>query len=187
VQGGLNPKMRVWCAEELAKLDFPGYAVGGLSVGETPAEMYAVLDEVCPAMPVHKPRYLMGVGTPQDLLHAVRRGIDLFDCVLPTRNGRNATGFTDKGPLKLRNLKHQLDNQPVEEGCPCPCCKHSRGYIRHLFMADEMLGPMLLSAHNLTYYQRLLAGARKAIEEDRYVEYCDQRLAAWQKSPDLAT
>jgi queuine tRNA-ribosyltransferase len=173
--------MRVWCAEELAKLDFPGYAVGGLSVGETPAEMYAVLDDVCPAMPVNKPRYLMGVGTPMDLLNAVRRGIDLFDCVLPTRNGRNATAFTDAGTLKLRNLKHQLETQPVEPGCPCPCCKHSRGYIRHLFMADEMLGPMLLSAHNLTYFQRLLAGARAAIEQDRFVEYYDQKIAGWAK------
>ena len=180
VQGGLNPALRVWCAEELAKLDFPGYAVGGLSVGETPAEMYAVLDEVCPAMPVNKPRYLMGVGTPLDLLNAVRRGIDLFDCVLPTRNGRNGMAFTDAGPLKLKNLKHQLDTQPVEAGCPCPCCQHSRGYLRHLFMADEMLGPMLLSAHNLTYFQRLLKGAREAIEQDRFVEYYDQKIAGWQ-------
>jgi queuine tRNA-ribosyltransferase len=184
VQGGLNPAMRVWCAEELAKLDFPGYAVGGLSVGETPAEMYAVLDEVCPAMPVNKPRYLMGVGTPLDLLNAVRRGIDLFDCVMPTRNGRNGMALTDAGPLKLKNLKHQLDTQPVEAGCPCPCCKHSRGYVRHLCMADEMLGPMLLSAHNLTYYQRLLKGAREAIEQDRFVEYYDQKIAGWQKSAE---
>ncbi len=185
VQGGLNPALRIWCAEELAKLDFPGYAVGGLSVGEKPAEMYAVLDEVCPAMPVHKPRYLMGVGTPIDLLEAVRRGIDLFDCVLPTRNGRNGMAFTDKGPLKLKNLRHQLDTKPVEEGCPCPACKHSRGYLRHLFMADEMLGPMLLSAHNLAYYQRLLAGARAAIEQDRFVEYYEQKVAGWQKSPEM--
>ncbi len=184
VQGGLNPAMRVWCAEELAKLDFPGYAVGGLSVGETPAEMYAVLDEVCPAMPVNKPRYLMGVGTPMDLLNAVRRGIDLFDCVMPTRNGRNGMAFTDSGPLKLKNLKHQLDTQPVEASCPCPCCRHSRGYIRHLCMADEMLGPMLLSAHNLTYYQRLLKGAREAIEQDRFVEYCNQKIAGWKRSDE---
>lgn len=179
VQGGLNPKLRVWCAEELAKLDFPGYAVGGLSVGETPTEMYAVLDEVCPAMPVNKPRYLMGVGTPADLLNAIRRGIDLFDCVLPTRNGRNGMAFTDAGPLKLKNLKHQLDTQPLEENCPCPACKHSRGYLRHLFMADEMLGPMLLSAHNLTYYQRLLAGARQAIEQDRFGDYFNEKFAGW--------
>lgn len=186
VQGGLDPAMRIWCAEELAKLDFPGYAVGGLSVGEAPEDMYRMLDAVCPAMPTDKPRYLMGVGRPEDLLQAVLRGIDLFDCVLPTRNGRNALAFTDQGPLRLRNLKHQLDRRPLEEGCPCPACKHSRGYLRHLFMADEMLGPILLTAHNLTYYQRLLAEARQAIEEDRYRPFFEQKMAGWQRSGDGA-
>lgn len=179
VQGGLNADLRVHCAEELAKLDFPGYAVGGLSVGETPEEMYRMLDAVCPAMPVNKPRYLMGVGTPRDLLNAVLRGIDLFDCVLPTRNGRNAMAFTDAGALKLRNQKHQLDERPLEEHCPCPACRHSRAYLRHLFMADEMLGPILLSIHNLTYYQRLLGEARQAIERDEYTSFYAAKLQGW--------
>jgi queuine tRNA-ribosyltransferase len=179
VQGGLNPELRVWCARQLADLDFPGYAVGGLSVGEAPDEMYRILDVVCPAMPADKPRYLMGVGTPRDLLNAVRRGIDLFDCVLPTRNGRNALAFTDEGPLRLRNLVHQRDERPLEEGCPCLACRHSRAYLRHLFLADEMLGPILLTHHNLTYYQRLLAAARQAIEASRFGQYFAEKLHGW--------
>jgi queuine tRNA-ribosyltransferase len=185
VQGGLDPELRVWCARQLADLDFPGYAVGGLSVGESPDEMYQVLDVVCPAMPADKPRYLMGVGTPQDLLHAVRRGIDLFDCVMPTRNGRNALAFTDEGPLRLRNQTHQRDERPLEDGCPCLACRHSRAYLRHLFLADEMLGPILLTHHNLTYYQRLLAGAREAIEQNRFAAYFDAKIHAWDGSTDL--
>jgi queuine tRNA-ribosyltransferase len=179
VQGGLNVELRIQGAEALVALDFGGYAIGGLSVGESPQEMYRILDAVCPALPRDKPRYLMGVGRPQDLLEAIRRGVDLFDCVLPTRNGRNAMAFTDDGPLRLRNVKHQLDERPLEVGCPCPACRHSRGYLRHLFLADEMLGPILLTAHNLTYYQRLLAEARQAIAEDRFEPYCRERLVRW--------
>jgi queuine tRNA-ribosyltransferase len=179
VQGGLLPELRVACAQALAQLDFPGYAVGGLSVGEKPEEMYAMLDATCPALPHDKPRYLMGVGRPEDLLEAIRRGIDMFDCVMPTRNGRNALAFTDSGTLRLRNAIHQRDPRPLEENCPCPACRHSRAYLRHLFMADEMLGPMLLSAHNLTYYQRLMAQARKAIEADRFTEFHDDRKHKW--------
>jgi queuine tRNA-ribosyltransferase len=182
IQGGLNPELRVWCARQLADLNFPGYAVGGLSVGESPDEMYRILDVVCPTMPADKPRYLMGVGTPQDLLSAIRRGIDLFDCVMPTRNGRNALAFTDGGPLRLRNAIHQRDERPLEEGCPCLACRHSRAYLRHLFLADEMLGPILLTHHNLTYYQRLLEGARRAIEADQFPSFFDSRLAGWQRS-----
>ena len=167
VQGGLDADLRAECAEELRKLDFPGYAVGGLSVGEAPCEMYRILDATVPHLPADRPRYLMGVGRPEDLLEAVARGIDLFDCVMPTRNGRNAMAFTDAGPIRLRNLQYERDPRPLEEGCPCPACRRSRAYIRHLFMAGEMLGPILLSIHNLTYYQRLLAGARAAIESDR--------------------
>jgi queuine tRNA-ribosyltransferase len=177
VQGGLDAAVRIACTEELRKLDFPGYAVGGLSVGEPPEEMYRVLDETAPALPEDKPRYLMGVGRPQDLLEAIARGIDLFDCVLPTRNGRNAMAYTDAGTLRLRNLKFVDDQRPLEEDCPCPACRRSRGYLRHLFMADEMLGPILLSAHNLTYYQRLLAGSRKAIEENRFLEFKAAKMA----------
>jgi queuine tRNA-ribosyltransferase len=179
VQGGLDASIRIQCTEALRQLDFPGYAVGGLSVGEPPAEMYRILDETAPALPDDKPRYLMGVGRPQDLLEAIARGIDLFDCVLPTRNGRNAMAFTDAGTLRLRNLKFVEDDRPLEEGCPCPACRRSRGYLRHLFMADEMLGPVLLTAHNLTYYQRLLADARRAITENRFIQFKATKMAGW--------
>lgn len=187
VQGGLNPVLRIHCAKELAALNFPGYAVGGLSVGETPEQMYQMLDVVCPVLPADKPRYLMGVGRPQDLLEAVFRGIDLFDCVMPTRNGRNALAFTDEGPIRLRNLKHQLDPAPLDPTCPCPACRHSRGYLRHLFLADEMLGPILITAHNLTYYQRLLAEARAAIAEDRYVPFMQAKMQGWARSAEAAS
>ena len=160
VQGGLDPELRSECARELGDLDFPGYAVGGLSVGEEPAEMYRILEAIVPELPADRPRYLMGVGRPEDLLEAVRRGIDLFDCVMPTRNGRNAMAFTDEGSIRLRNLQYERDDRPLQAGCPCAACRRSRAYIRHLFMAGEMLGPILLTIHNLTYYQRLLADAR---------------------------
>jgi queuine tRNA-ribosyltransferase len=153
--------------------------VGGLSVGEPPAEMYRILDETVSALPENKPRYLMGVGRPQDLLEAISRGIDLFDCVLPTRNGRNAMAFTDAGTVRVRNQKFVEDPRPLEEGCPCPACRRSRGYLRHLFMADEMLGPVLLTAHNLTYYQRLMAEARRAIEENRFQQFKAAKMAGW--------
>jgi queuine tRNA-ribosyltransferase len=171
VQGGLDPDLRTRCAQALVALDFPGYAVGGLSVGESPAEMYRVLDVTVPALPADRPRYLMGVGRPQDLLEAIRRGIDLFDCVLPTRNGRNAMAFSDDGPIRLRNAKYERDPRPLEEGCACAACRLSRGYLRHLFLAGEMLGPVLVTLHNLTYYQRLMREAREAIREHRFVEF----------------
>ena len=179
VQGGLDEDMRVWCAEELAKLEFPGYAIGGLSVGEPPAEMYRILDATCPVLPSDRPRYLMGVGKPIDLLEGIRRGVDMFDCVMPTRNGRNALAFTDEGPLRLRNAKYRTDRRPIQEDCPCLACKHSRGYIRHLFAAGEMLGPILLSHHNLTYYQRLMQESRQAIEEGRFEAYFQAKTAGW--------
>ncbi|MBS0210402.1 MAG: tRNA guanosine(34) transglycosylase Tgt [Planctomycetes bacterium] len=181
VQGGLDEGLRVHCAAELVKLDFPGYAIGGLSVGEQPAEMYRAIEWTTPVLPVDKPRYLMGVGRPQDLLEAIARGIDMFDCVMPTRNGRNALAFTDAGPLRVRNQQFQRDTRPLEEDCPCLACRHSRGYLRHMFMAGEMLGPTLLSIHNLTYYQRLLARARAAIEANRFQEFRAERLAGWNK------
>ena len=179
VQGGLDERMRIECAERLAELDFAGYAVGGLSVGETPEELYRVLEFTVPALPREKPRYLMGVGRPQDLLAAIAAGIDLFDCVMPTRNGRNALAFTDRGALRMRNRQFERDSRPLEEACPCTACRHSRGYLRHLFMAGEMLGPVLLSIHNLTYYQRLLAGARAAIADDRFTQYRSEKMRAW--------
>jgi queuine tRNA-ribosyltransferase len=141
--------------------------------------MYQVLEHTLPALPSDRPRYLMGVGRPEDLLEAIRRGVDLFDCVLPTRNGRNAMAFTDKGRMRLRNLQYERDDRPLEEGCPCPACLRSRGYLRHLFMAGEMLAPILLSLHNLTYYQRLVAESRQAIAEDRFVEFHRGKLEGW--------
>ena len=179
VQGGLDESLRRWCTEQLVDLDFPGIAVGGLSVGETAAQMYRVLDVIEPILPVDRPRYLMGVGKPQDILEAVLRGIDMFDCEMPTRNGRNALAFTDEGPIRLRNRQYQRSLDPLEENCPCLACRHSRGYLRHLFAAGEMLGPVLVSLHNLTYYQRLMAGIRAAIEEDRLVEFAEAKYQGW--------
>jgi queuine tRNA-ribosyltransferase len=179
VQGGLDVELRVQCARELSALDFDGFAVGGLSVGEAPAEMYRITSATCPELPSDKPRYLMGVGRPTDLLASVARGIDLFDCVMPTRNGRNGLAFTDRGELKLRNAAHRDATEPLEEHCPCIACRHSRGYLRHLFNAGEMLGPILLSIHNLTYYQRLMSGAREAIEQGQFQQYVTAKQAGW--------
>ncbi len=179
VQGGLDADLRRTCCEQLVVLDFPGYAIGGLSVGETPQQMQQMLEVTCPLLPADKPRYLMGVGRPLDLLEAICRGVDMFDCVMPTRNGRNAMAFTDQGPLRLRNRVHQEETAPLDVDCPCPACRHSRGYLRHLFMAGEMLGPTLLSLHNLTYYQRLLAGAREAIAGDCFLDFMAQKKAGW--------
>ncbi|MBA4106780.1 MAG: tRNA guanosine(34) transglycosylase Tgt [Pirellula sp.] len=182
VQGGLDPGLRRRCAHELVAMDFQGYAVGGLSVGEPPAEMYAALDVVVPELPADRPRYLMGVGRPQDLIEGVARGIDMFDCVMPTRNGRNALVFTDAGPVRLRNAAHERDLQPIEADCPCPACQHSRGYLRHLFQAGEMLGPILASIHNLTYYQRLMTRAREAIAADAFAEFRAERMRGWNEA-----
>ena len=179
VQGGLDPGLRRESAAALVKLDFPGYAVGGLSVGEPPAEMYAILEQTTPVLPADRPRYLMGVGRPEDLVEGIARGIDLFDCVMPTRNGRNALVFTDRGPVRLRNLIHERDGGPLEPGCPCPACQRSRGYLRHLFHAGEMLGPILASIHNLTYYQRLMAEAREAIAADAFEEFRQRKHRSW--------
>jgi len=187
VQGGLDVELRLQCTEKLLAIGFDGYAVGGLSVGETPAEMYHILSHTVAALPADKPRYLMGVGRPEDLLEAVGHGIDMFDCVMPTRNGRNALAFTDQGVRRLRNLKYQRDDRPLEENCPCPACRHSRGYLRHLFMAGEMLGPILLTAHNLTYYQRIMAGARDAIAADRFVEYRQAKNQCWAAGDETAS
>jgi len=184
VQGGLDEQLRVQCARRLVALDFPGYAIGGLSVGEPQGQMLRILDVTCPELPSNRPRYLMGVGTPQDLLEGIQRGVDLFDCVLPTRNGRNALAFTDFGPLKLRNLKHQRDGRPIDSTCPCPACQHSRGYLRHLFMAGEMLGPILLSAHNIVYYQRLLAEVRAAIQAGGFAELVRAKQDQWRLGQD---
>jgi queuine tRNA-ribosyltransferase len=179
VQGGLDVELRVACARQLREMDFAGYAVGGLSVGEAPADMLRTLEATVPELPADRPRYLMGVGRPEDLLEAVGRGIDLFDCVMPTRNGRNSMAFTDAGTLRLRNAQYDRDQRPLEQGCPCAACRRSRGYLRHLFMAGEMLGPILLSIHNLTYYQRLLCDARAAIAADRFDQFRREKVRNW--------
>jgi queuine tRNA-ribosyltransferase len=180
VQGGIDVELRIRCAEALTRIGFEGYALGGFSVGETPQQMVAALAPAAAALPADRPRYLMGVGRPVDILHAIAGGIDMFDCVLPTRNGRNAFAFTDAGPLRLRNACHRRDSAPLESGCPCPTCRQfSRAYLHHLFQAEEMLGPTLLSLHNLAHYNRLLAAARQAIAQRRYAEFCATSLARW--------
>ncbi len=164
VQGGLHDDLRAESAETLTGLGFDGYAIGGLSVGEGQDEMFRVLDGVVPALPSDRPRYLMGVGKPLDLIGAVMRGIDMFDCVLPTRSGRTDQAFTSQGPLNMRNARHKDDPGPLDEACGCPACKdYSRAYLHHLVMAKEILGAMLLTWHNLTYYQDLMAAMRRAI------------------------
>jgi queuine tRNA-ribosyltransferase len=166
VQGGVDLNLRHQCARELAAMGFDGYAIGGLAVGEGFDAMKTVLREITPALPAEKPRYLMGVGYPRDIVAAVSAGIDMFDCVLPTRNGRNAYAFTANGPLRLRNSGYQRDSSPIEQGCDCYACAHfTRGAIRHFFFAGEMLGPVLVSVHNVRFYQRLMADVRRSIGE----------------------
>jgi queuine tRNA-ribosyltransferase len=180
VQGGTDLELRAACAKALTALEFPGYALGGFSVGEMPAQMLAALGPTADLLPADRPRYLMGVGRPQDILEAVTRGIDLFDCVLPTRNGRNASAFTADGPLRLRNACHKRDPRPIESGCRCYACRHfSRAYLHHLFLADEMLGPTLLSLHNVAFYCRFLAQLRQAIREQRFAAFRTVSLARW--------
>lgn len=175
-QGGTHLDLREKSAGELVKLDLPGYAVGGLSVGEGHQAMIDVLDHLDGWLPADKPRYLMGVGEPRDLLAAIARGVDMFDCVLPTRNGRNAMAFTWHGPVRLRNATNTQDTRPLDETCGCYTCRNfSRGVLRHLFMAKEMLGPTLTSLHNLTFFGQFLAAIRQSIEEGDF----ESRAAGW--------
>ncbi len=163
-QGGVYADRRRASAEALCQVGFEGYAVGGLAVGEGQAAMFGTLEATVPHLPETHPRYLMGVGTPDDLLGAVQRGIDMFDCVMPTRAGRTGRAFTSRGVLNLRNARHANDTGPIDPDCACPACtRHSRAYLHHLFRCDEMLGPMLLTWHNLAYYQTLMRGLREAI------------------------
>jgi queuine tRNA-ribosyltransferase len=165
VQGSIFPDLRRESAETLIDIGFDGYAVGGLAVGEGQAQMFGVLDGTVPTLPTERPRYLMGVGTPGDMVGAVARGIDMFDCVMPTRSGRTGQGFTRRGAINIRNARHAADPRPLDEACACPTCAgYGRAYLHHLFKAREMLGPMLLTMHNLHYYQGLVAGLRVAIE-----------------------
>jgi len=172
VQGSVFPALRRASAEGLKEIGFDGYAIGGLAVGEGQELMFSMVEVTLPHLPEERPRYLMGVGKPGDLVGAVQRGVDMFDCVLPTRSGRTAQAFTPRGAVNLRNARHQDDPRPLQEDCPCTVCRdHSRAYLHHLFRADEMLGPILLTEHNLTYYQSLMAGLRTAIEEGQLEAY----------------
>jgi len=172
VQGSVYPDLRAECAERLVELDFPGYAIGGCSVGEGSQMMYDVVEMTSRHLPENKPRYLMGVGTPEDILNCVEAGVDMFDCVMPTRNARGACAFTWNGKVRLRNLKHKLDEQPIDDTCDCYACRNfSRGYIRHLFNVKEGLAAILVSIHNLRFYQRLMAAIRRAIEKGEFAQF----------------
>lgn len=171
-QGGTYDDLRVWHMKEIAKLDLPGYAIGGLAVGESHEEMYHILDVTLPHAPENKPRYLMGVGTPTNIIEAVARGVDFFDCVIASRNARHANLYTWNGTMNLMNAKYELDSKPIDENCNCPACRnYSRAYIRHLFKAKEMLGMRLCVLHNLYFYNELMAKIREAIEEDRFDDF----------------
>ena len=177
-QGGIYEDIRIAHAKEIAKMDLDGYAVGGLAVGESHEDMYRILDAVVPHLPVDKPTYLMGVGTPANILEAVDRGVDFFDCVYPSRNGRHGHVYTNHGKINLFNAKYELDERPIEEGCQCPACRtYSRAYIRHLLKAKEMLGMRLCVLHNLYFYNTMMEEIREAIEQGRYKEYKAEKLA----------
>ncbi len=166
VQGSVYPELRGESAEALTKIGFDGYGIGGLAVGEGQELMFRMLDVTVPQLPEDKPRYLMGVGRPDDIVGAVLRGVDMFDCVMPTRSGRTGQGFTHRGTINIRNARHANDTRPLDERCACPACaQYTRAYLHHLFRAEEMLGPILLTWHNLQYYQNLMRGLREAIEK----------------------
>lgn len=183
-QGGCYEDIRIEHAKIIAKMDLDGYAIGGLAVGETHEEMYRIIDAVVPHLPEDKPIYLMGVGTPENILEAVDRGVDFFDCVLPARNGRHGHVFTKNGKINLMNAKFELDTRPIDEGCQCPTCRsYTRAYIRHLFKAKEMLAMRLCVLHNLYFYNKLMEDIRTAIENGNFSEFKEQRLREW-KSGD---
>ena len=176
-QGAVYDDIRIAHAKEIAQMDLDGYAIGGLAVGESHEEMYRILDSVVPYLPEDKPTYLMGVGTPANILEAVSRGVDFFDCVYPSRNGRHGHVYTNYGKLNLFNAKYELDSRPIEEGCQCPACRnYSRAYIRHLLKAKEMLGMRLCVLHNLYFYNTMMEEIRQAIEEGRYESYKQEKL-----------
>src|SRR3954462_12473719 len=182
VQGGDDPSLRIESARALVEIGFPGYAIGGLAGGGPPEVMLRIVEETAPTLPADKPRYLMGVGTPADLLEAVARGIDMFDCVLPTRNGRHGHAFTRYGEINLRNARHAADPRPLDEDSACDAARtYSRAYLHHLIRANEMLGPMLLSEINLAYYQELMAGIRDAIAAGRFSDFRARTREAWEK------
>jgi queuine tRNA-ribosyltransferase len=177
-QGGTFEDIRIAHAKTISAMDLDGYALGGLAVGESHEEMYRILDETVPYLPENKPTYLMGVGTPANILEAVDRGVDFFDCVYPSRNGRHGHVYTNHGKMNLFNTKYELDHRPIEEGCGCPACRsYSRAYIRHLLKAKEMLGMRLCVLHNLYFYNTMMEEIRDAIENHRYGEYKEQKLS----------
>jgi queuine tRNA-ribosyltransferase len=185
VQGGVFPALRAHSADALTRIGFEGYAIGGLAVGEGQAMMFETLDATVKLLPEAAPRYLMGVGTPDDLLGSVARGVDMFDCVMPTRAGRTARAFTSRGIMNLRNARFADQDRPLDPGCPCPACtRHSRAYLHHLFRCQEILGPMLLTWHNLTYYQLLMQGMRGAILQGRLAEHSEAVRAGWHAGDD---
>ncbi|MFR1113058.1 MAG: tRNA guanosine(34) transglycosylase Tgt [Blautia sp.] len=182
-QGAIYEDIRVSHAQQIAELELDGYAVGGLAVGESHEEMYRILDEVVPHLPKEKPTYLMGVGTPANILEAVSRGVDFFDCVYPSRNGRHGHVYTNQGRRNLFNAKYELDDKPIEEGCQCPACRHySRAYIRHLLKAKEMLGMRLCVLHNLYFYNTMMTEIRNALDEGRFQEYKEKKLAGMEEN-----
>ena len=182
-QGAIYEDIRIEHAQQIRELDLDGYAVGGLAVGESHEEMYRILDAVVPELPVDKPTYLMGVGTPANILEAVDRGVDFFDCVYPSRNGRHGHVYTNHGKLNLFNAKYELDPKPIEEGCQCPACRHySRAYIRHLQKAKEMLGMRLCVLHNLYFYNHLMEEIRDAIEAGNYKAFKKEKLAGFENN-----
>jgi queuine tRNA-ribosyltransferase len=183
VQGGDDPELRAASARALTAIDFHGYAIGGLAVGEPQAVMLKVVEETTPQLPADRPRYLMGVGTPDDLMEAVARGIDMFDCVLPTRNGRHGQVFTRFGPINLENARHRDDPRPLDDEAAHPAARsYSRAYLHHLFRANEMLGAIILSTINLAYYQDLMRGIRDAIAQCRFAEFRAQVRAGWDQN-----
>ena len=182
VQGGMYNDLRSESAEGLKAIGFDGYAIGGLSVGESAEERHMVLDHTTPLLPEQAPRYLMGVGKPEDIVEAVRRGVDMFDCVMPTRNARNGYIFTHTGIIKIRNQKYQKDTRPIDENCGCYTCQHySRSYLRHLDKCHEILGSELNTIHNLYYYQELMRDIRQALDEDRFEDFVDEFYAKREK------
>lgn len=181
-QGAIYDEVRIEHAKRIAEFDLPGYAIGGLAVGETHEQMYHILDETVPFLPQNKPTYLMGVGTPENILEAVDRGIDFFDCVYPTRNGRHANVYTAHGKLNLLNAKYELDDRPIEEGCQCPACRrYSRAYVRHLLKAKEMLGMRFCVMHNLYFYNHLMEQIRQALDEGRFSQFKKEMLDSMKK------
>ena len=182
-QGATFEDIRIEHAKRISEMDLDGYAVGGLAVGETHEEMYRILDEVVPYLPEEKPTYLMGVGTPENILEAVERGVDFFDCVLPARNGRHAHVYTNKGKLNLLNAKYEKDDSPIDDTCGCPACRrYSRAYIRHLFKAKEMLAMRLCVMHNLYFFNSMMEEIRQAIEEDRFHAYKAAKLDGFREN-----